>query len=211
MGVIVSHRLAGLVATLAFSLTGCSTSVEVRGEFPKPLVQQLPIKVGLYYDDAFRNFTHRENSEDRKDWVIATGPSQIALFGSVAAGLFQTVREIDTAPEAGVPDLDLIVAPEVDELQYSMPRETRVNVFEVWIKYKIRLYKATGETLADWIITAYGKTPTAFLRSKNQALNLAVNAALRDAGASFTRGFDRVPEVREWLEQENKLTQARRF
>ena len=44
-------------------------------------------------------------------------------------------------------------------------------------------------------MTAYGKTPTAFLRSNEAAVNLAAVVALRDAGANFATSFLRIPEV----------------
>ena len=37
------------------------------------------------------------------------------------------------------------------------------------------------ERLAAWPITAYGKTPTAFLQTDEEAVNLAAVVALRDA------------------------------
>jgi hypothetical protein len=48
-------------------------------------------------------------------------------------------------------------------------------------------------------MTAYGKTPTAFLQSDEAAVNLAAVVALRDAGAHFVTSFQRVPEVAQWL------------
>jgi hypothetical protein len=48
-------------------------------------------------------------------------------------------------------------------------------------------------------MTAYGKTPTAFLQSDEAAVNLAGVVALRDAGAHFVTSFRKVPEVAEWL------------
>jgi hypothetical protein len=49
-------------------------------------------------------------------------------------------------------------------------------------------------------MTAYGKTPTAFLQSDEAAVNLAAVVALRDAGAHFATSFTRVPEVAAWME-----------
>ena len=48
--------------------------------------------------------------------------------------------------------------------------------------------------------TAYGKTPTAFMQSDSDAVNLAAVMALRDAGAHFITSFVRVPGVMSWLE-----------
>ena len=56
------------------------------------------------------------------------------------------------------------------------------------------------DRLAQWPITAYGKTPTAFLQSDEEAVNLAAVVALRDAGAHFITTFGRTPEVAAWLD-----------
>jgi hypothetical protein len=52
---------------------------------------------------------------------------------------------------------------------------------------------------ADWTLTAYGKTPTAFLQSDEEAVNLAAVVALRDAGANFATSFTRVPDIATWM------------
>ena len=49
-------------------------------------------------------------------------------------------------------------------------------------------------------MTAYGKTPTAFLQSDEAAVNLAAVMALRDAGANFVINFTRVPDVLQWMQ-----------
>ena len=55
---------------------------------------------------------------------------------------------------------------------------------------------------ADWTLTAYGKTPTAFLQSDEEAVNLAAVVALRDAGANFATSFTRVPDIATWMTEE---------
>ena len=56
------------------------------------------------------------------------------------------------------------------------------------------------ERLAAWPITAYGKTPTAFLQTDEEAVNLAAVVALRDAGAHFVTSFGTTPDVAVWLD-----------
>jgi len=200
----VRFHILLIAGGLTLGVSACSKSVQVRGEFPTPLVEALPLRAGLYYDETFKNHTHEEVSEDRDKWVIATGNSQVALFDSLARGLFKNTETVDSVSDSSHDHIDIILSPAIEALQFSMPRETKVNVFEVWIKYNVRVHTGDGALLVEWPLAAYGKTPTAFLRSKNDALNLAVRAALRDAGANFTRGFAKIPEVREWIESEKK-------
>ena len=85
-----------------------------------------------------------------------------------------------------------------------MPFETRLNVFEVWVKYNLQVFNSEGEPVADWLMSAYGKTQTRFLKSEEEALDQATTAALRDAGVRLAIGFKRVPEIRDWIEQREK-------
>ncbi len=71
----------------------------------------------------------------------------------------------------------------------------------MWIKYQFELLAPDGSTITNWTMPAYGKTPTAFLKSSKQAINLASVMALRDSGAAFITGFPRVPEVAQWLDR----------
>ena len=57
-----------------------------------------------------------------------------------------------------------------------------------------------SERLAAWPITAYGKTPTAFLQTDEEAVNLAAVVALRDAGAHFITTFGAMPDIAAWLD-----------
>jgi hypothetical protein len=56
------------------------------------------------------------------------------------------------------------------------------------------------QAFAEWPLTAYGKTPTSFMQSDVDAVNLAAVMALRDAGANFITSFARVPGVMDWIE-----------
>lgn len=292
----------GLAIASCLLAVGCSNSLVVEGQFPSPMIDKLPLTLGVHYEDEFRQYVYEEKSEDRTKWTIDSGQAQTQLFNTVLPKMFEkvvmidaipgqlvaeeTVAETDTAagastgqephpakadgvgqPEEATPEeagtaasdadtpwdevplattkppvsapeaeradnqpeapvtqetdhptkapakpannidysqFDLLLSPRVDEFQYAMPRETKVNVFEIWIKYNMRVYTNDGQLIADWIMSAYGKTPTAFMKSKEEALNEAVIMALRDIGASLSLGFSRVPEIRAWLEQHNK-------
>ena len=103
------------------------------------------------------------------------------------------------APDVLNQIVDAVLIPHVDELQYAIPTHTNVKVYEIWMRYRYELVTTSGEPIADWTMTSYGKTPTAFLQSDEAAVNLAAVVALRDAGANFIVNFTRVPAVREWL------------
>ncbi|AFU98133.1 hypothetical protein [Simiduia agarivorans] len=185
----------------AIVLTGCAGKVTVQGEFPTPLVDQHDLRIGVVNNPRFQTFQYEEKSKDRLKWTIGTGGAQQKLLDTLLTAMFREVTPLADLPETNTPaDVDLVILPRIREFQYAMPRETKVNIFEVWIKYSIQVYTNEGAMLADWVMPAYGKTPTAFLKSEDDALNQAVIMALRDAGASFITGFERVPEIRAWLD-----------
>jgi len=103
-------------------------------------------------------------------------------------------------PGAGtVPGVKAVLVPTIEEMQFSLPQETRLDMYEVWIKYKIRLLDNRGNLITEWPLTAYGKTETQFMKNREQGLNGAMELALRDAGAKLAIGFPEIVEVKDWL------------
>ena len=193
----------GLVLT-ALMLSACATHVEVQGSFPPALTHQLPLRALVVFEPTFSS--HRFESTEGNEVSIAVGESQVELFTGLAASLFQhnaTAASIPTSTEA-----DLILLPRVEDVQISMPNESQLKVFEVWIKYNLQVFDSNSEPIADWIMTAYGKTPTRFLKSDTEALHQASMVALRDAGAHFITGFARVPEIQQWLRNRQSVARA---
>lgn len=186
------------VLAMFLVIAGCSTSVRVDGTFPAPVTQPLPVRAGLLLDQDFRSHIH-ESDYSRKI-TFTVGGAQSALFEQASTGLFSHITILDSLPEDN-PALDLILVPTVTDIQLATPDETQFNVFEVWLQYNIRVLSGGGDPITDWRLTAYGKTPTRFLRSRGEALNQAAIVALRDAGARLVIELPREPAVQDWLEQ----------
>ena len=204
---------------LALFIAGCSSKqVIVEGNFPEPLLDPLPITMGVIYPPAFAQHEFFDEAKGRadSDWLVKTGEAQVAFWDILLSGLFQEVVHIDSwetvQTEGG--RIDGVLIPSIAELQYTVPTHTNVKIYEIWMRYEFRLtdiaaihQQADGalsfnpdDRLAQWPITAYGKTPTAFLQSDEEAVNLAAVVALRDAGAHFITTFGRTPGVAAWLD-----------
>ena len=82
------------------------------------------------------------------------------------------------------------------------------ELYEVWLKYKIKLQTSDGKPIAEWPITAYGKYPTGVLVFRGGGLNKAAAVALRDAAASFTLSLRDVADVQRWLEAESTAAES---
>ncbi|MEH6569687.1 MAG: hypothetical protein V7709_11455 [Halioglobus sp.] len=203
----VYRTLIQLVGIAVLSvLAGCGVKeVNVQGQFPEPLMTKLPLTLGIWYGEDFRNHEFFDEAKSRKDseWLVKTGDAQVQMWDTLLNGMFVTIVPMRANPGPDVLNqvVDAVLIPHVDELQYAIPAHTNVKVYEIWMRYRYELVTNTGEPIADWTMTSYGKTPTAFLQSDEAAVNLAAVVALRDAGANFATNFTRVPAVREWLEQ----------
>ncbi len=194
------YRFAFLMASLLI-LSACDQSLTMvtKTDVPTPLLSKLPLNMGVYYDDAFRNYVYEEDSEDRPNWAIKSGASLVDLFDRVLPSMFQNVSQVDSISTDQGNNIDGILAPQVEEMQFALPAETKSDLYEVWIKYTVKLLNSKGDVIADWPVTGYGKSSIEFLKSRDKGLQSAINSAFRDAGAKFALNFAKVPPIRQWL------------
>lgn len=223
LGSMISNRkwMARLTALglTTLMLAGCGAKqVVVEGKFPPPIMEPLPITVGVVYSDAFKNHEIYDEAAGRaeSDWVVQTGGAQMVFWSTLFNGMFEKVVRINDHESLHKHEdhVDVVLIPIIEDLQYTIPMYTNVKVYEIWMKYRFRMVTIDDihdhdngdlsyhpeQSLADWTLSAYGKTPTAFMQSDEAAVNLAAVVALRDAGANFITSFERVPDVARWLD-----------
>lgn len=193
------NKFASTILGLALSACGVS-NVVIEGSFPTPNINKLPLTMAVLYDEALRNFAYIEYTETgEEEFNIESGLSHIQLFDAVLPAMFDQVIIVNSMEEAKTRGVDAVFAPAIEEFQLALPAKTKLDVYEVWIKYNMRLLTAEGDYIADWVLTSYGKTPTATFLSVEAAINEAAVVALRDLASRFSLSFSEVPEVRDWL------------
>ncbi len=210
LSTIIGHSTAkllrftgGLIALVL--LSACSAKqVVVKGNFPSPLMTKLPVTLGVWYVDEFANheFFDETKSKNESDWIVKTGTAQVEMWDTLLGGMFENLVHVQAKPDPDSVDnmVDAVLIPHVEELQYAIPTHTNIKVYEIWFRYRFELVSTSGDPIAEWSMTAYGKTPTAFMQSDEAAVNLAAVMALRDAGANFVVNFTRVPDVQQWMQ-----------
>jgi len=200
VNLLVRGKLIGLLFAAAL-LASCGVSnVTIEGSFPTPNISKLPLSVAVYYDDALREFSYLEYSETgQEEFNIASGQSHIQLFNAILPAMFDSVVVVNSMEEAEASGVDAVFMPLIEEFQLALPEKTKLDVYEVWVKYNMRLVTANGDYIADWVLTSYGKTPTETFRSVEAGINEAAVVALRDLASSFSLTFSQVPEVNDWL------------
>ena len=198
-------RLA--VAALALVLlSACGPArVDVKGTFPAPLMEPLPLTMGVWYSEEFANheFFDEAKSREESGWIVKTSEAQVQMWDTLLDGMFYELVHMKGKPGPNQMNqvVDAVLIPQVEELQYAIPAHTNVKVYEIWMRYRFQMVTGGGKPIAEWTMTSYGKTPTAFMQSDEGAVNLAAVMALRDAGANFATNFTRVPEVQDWLQE----------
>lgn len=213
---VIGRGLLLLCLTLLIAACG-SKQVIVEGNFPEPLLDPLPLTLGVIYPSAFAEHEFFDEAKGRaeSDWLVKTGEAQVEFWDTLFGGMFAKVvhiRDWETV-ERHRAEIDGVLIPAIGELQYTVPTHTNVKIYEIWMRYEFRLVDISAihqqedgaltfnpdERLATWPITAYGKTPTAFLQTDEEAVNLAAVVALRDAGAHFVTTFGAQPDIALWL------------
>ena len=192
---------ACLILSTLLLLASCGTSnVVIEGNFPTPNINQIPLTLAVYYDEDLRTFSYMEYSETGREEInIESGSSHIQLFEAMLPAMFEKVITVNSMEDPEIETVDAVFVPAIEEFQLALPEKTKLEVYEVWVKYNMRLLSSQGDSLADWVVTSYGKTPIEAFGSKENGINEAAVVALRDLASSFSLNFMQVPEVKEWL------------
>lgn len=188
--------LAGLLA-----LAGCNGTANIVIEHPLPEVVSEPVNMHatLVFDQQFMTYVARPNAKT----TIDIGQAHAELLRKAFRGLFSQVKVVFSREEVR-PSTNIVIIPSVREVQISVPSESYLNVYEVWIKYNLDIETPDGQPIDSWFLPAYGKTPDSMLLSRSEAIEQATIVAIRDAGAKLLLDFFRIPAVYGWMEQQSK-------
>jgi hypothetical protein len=192
-----------LSLVILLTLASCTAStVTVSGSYPSPNVPAMPLSVGVFYGEGLSDFVYTEFTDaGKEEYFVESGQTHEDLFNTVLPAMFERVVVLDRLEDAAAQGVDAVFIPRINEFQLGMPQKTRLDAYEVWVRYNMRLTAADGAYIADWVMTAYGKTTTATFSSTERGINDASVAALRDLASNFTLGFTAVPDVGDWLRQ----------
>jgi len=185
---------------------GCASQVEVEAEFPTPLVEQLPVTIGILLDEALTEYEHFEEIPEQITWTIRLGEANREMLQQLLGTMFRTVA-VDAIPTADTGSgLDGVLKPELEKFEFEVPVRGRDNFAEVWMQYRLKLYEPDGDLIVDWPVSGYGKSE--IMRDREGSLNQAAIVALREVGAAIVTQFPAQPEVEYWLQERQNQIQA---
>jgi hypothetical protein len=189
------NRTAILGIVLAGLLSGCGSSVTLQtATIPEPLLEQIPISVGLRMSNNFEHFVHEEKVFGREEWSIDLGRSNAALFEQLFGHMFARVKVLGPNDDPQLFPLDALIEASIDAFEFSTPDQSNTEAFAVWIRYRLKVYDREGTLVSNWPVSAYGKSQTTTMGGSD-ALQRAAILAMRDAAALMIMKFDNVTRI----------------
>jgi hypothetical protein len=186
--------IAGLISGCAGSNVTLQTPT-----IPTPLIHKIPASVGLRMPENFENYVHVEQVYGREEWSINLGRSNAALFTQLFGYMFENVIVLNDSDDPKTLAIDALIEPSIDAFEFSVPNQSKTDSFAVWIRYRIRVFDFDGNEVANWPVSAYGKSQTASI-SGSQALQRAAILAMRDAAALMIIKLDEMTGISKLAE-----------
>ncbi len=184
---------------LLLGVAACSQSMTVQTGFPTPVLEPLPLVVGIRYPETLTNFVHQEAPPLESEWTIRLGAANQLLFDKLFGAMF--VETVMLGPDTDVaahPELDAVIEPTLEEFEFSLPRQSQTDQYAVWLRYNVRVYTPDGELISNWPVTAYGQVG-AKMMAPEKSMQQATVLAMRDAAASIAVGFINAPGIKDKL------------
>jgi hypothetical protein len=191
----------GLLGVLAVTyLVGCTSVVTVEANFPVPLVEPLPVRVGLLFDEALTGYEYFEEIPQQATWAIYLGAANELMLNGLFDTMFLETRPVDQIPLTSTDlfRLDGVLWPQLEKFEFEVPIIKRDEFVEVWMQYRLRLYEPDGALVVEWPVSGYGK---AELGNREAALHRATVVAMREVGAAISTRFAEQPQVEYWLQE----------
>jgi hypothetical protein len=177
------QRAAAAAFCLGLLPACSSTKLDTKAQLPPPLLEQLPVRIGVHYPEEFAKYVHRETRSDI-DYEVNLGPAHVINFDWLLKAMFRDVVRIEDPGRVAdlAPPLAFVLEPKFEEYSFLTPKDVAGEAFIVTIRYQLTLYDGQGARVDSFALTGYGREKARTLASK-EPLAIATQRAMRDAGA----------------------------
>ena len=197
-----------LIIALLPVLGGCVTATVTPEPvfIREPRVAQIPLVVGVYYSDAFRELVYAQQGGPLIRHSFAIGGGSIKLIDEALALLFKQVVLLPgpLSPGASPPNVAGVIEPSISTVNLRHPPLGQTpSSGPFWMRtsiaYAFTLSTPEGERLAAWEVEGDGVHIFGF-ENWNTAVKDSFERAMREAGWKLVSGFRDIPDVARWLE-----------
>jgi len=152
----------GFLASLTLPLSGgCAHTVLA---FPKPpqkaTAQTVPLDIGLFLTEPFRNYAVSEFRKGDKWNYENLGATSTTQFRLELEQKFRTVEVVDERPPFTKPSarvLHAVVEPAIDRFDFEIPF-TKFQIYPARMHYKITVYDMSGKVILTKSVEGIGDT-----------------------------------------------------
>jgi hypothetical protein len=184
---------ASLLALVGVLAAACApTRFETATDVPPPLIEKIPVVVGVYLPLEFREKVYEEKRESGAQYSIGLGKAQSAGFMRILEAMFVRVVPVTAPADAARVDPEIrgVLEPVLEDYAFVTPADSGTQSYAASLRYTIRLYSPQGELADSWTFTGYGSQPgSAFPGKGDAALQAATRLAMRDAAAKLAAEF----------------------
>jgi hypothetical protein len=173
---------------------GCApTRFETPPDVPPPLIEKIPIAIGVHLPLEFREMVYEEKrASGGGSYSIGLGKAQSAGFLRILEAMFEKVVVVSSVATGGreAPAVRGVLQPELEDYAFVTPMDSGTQAYAASLRYTIRLFSPEGKLAESWTFTGYGSQPASAFPGKGaEALQAATRLAMRDAAAKLAAEF----------------------
>lgn len=175
---------SGVAVLLALLLSACApTRLSTQSQLPPPLLERLPVRVGIHYSQEFREYVHKE-TRGEIEYEVTLGPAHVTNLDWLLGAMFAELVPVEDPTRVAdhLPPLAFVLEPKFEEYSFLTPKDVAGEAFIVTIRYQLTLFDGSGGRVDSFTYTGYGREKARAIGGK-EALAMATQRAMRDAGA----------------------------
>jgi hypothetical protein len=194
-----------ILVTCALCLSDCISSnikIDKIGHYPKPIIEALPLSVGVYYGNEFSTQIYEIEGRTGvyEHFNVQIGQASIALFNYIFSNVFQKVTSIQNLSDGtdNINDIDLIIEPTVYSYLNSQPSNSQVFLL-IQITYEIKFFTPDGEQIGSWHIGGSGVKSSPRLELEDTVIMRLTQIAMREVALKFITDFCNQYEIKKFF------------
>ena len=218
------HIILYIFFALALLPLGCTHTLNINiteiGNYSQPLIEPLPINVGVYYGNAFSTYkTTQENffadpsaySQDigvTRISKIQLGEANVALFDYILSNAFENLTLVQHFPNESenLKNIELIIEPKLSNYIYSERQVYFEPAAWVRVEYTINFYSPEGLQISTWTISGQSSRNIILhgieLLSGHTYCVELTQLAMREVVAQFFAGFCNQRDIKKLFDEQ---------